>query len=86
MFIEPERTLREKVRVSVDQFRTHGGSCQPPQSLPLTAFRCCDRNLHYFIDSHSACSPQSLDYGLRADALFHMVFDFLEDFTSQDNH
>ena len=68
------------------QLAAHRRSCQAPQRLPLIAFPCCDRNLHYLVHSHSTCSPEPFDDCVGADTLLDVFFQLFEYFTGQDHN
>jgi hypothetical protein len=80
------RTLCEEIGIPLDELAGHGGGGQLCQSLSAVALVGADSHLLDLGDSDLRRSPQALDDDLRADPLFHVLLDLLENLAGQDNH
>ena len=85
-YVHIKPTLCEEIRIPVNQLAAHCRRCQLEQSISLVALACVDRNLLDLVDRHRARSPQTLDDGLTAHTLLHVLLDLLQNLACQHHH
>lgn len=79
-------TLREEIRIPMDQLAAHRRPRQLPQRIPLVALTRVDRNLADLIHRHHTRPSQALDDDLTADALLDLLLDLLQNLARQHHH
>lgn len=57
-------TFGEELGVALDKLARHGGCRKLAQRFSVVALFCAHSNLLDLVDSHSGCSPQTLDNDL----------------------
>lgn len=80
------RTLGEELSVSLDKLAGHGGTGQLDQGVSLVALVRAHGDFLDLVDGHLGGFPQTLDDDLRADTLFHVLLDLLENLAGQNNN